>query len=242
MLLPPVSLVLAVLAGLLLGLRWRRLGWSIGFLSALLLLVLAMPVTGAALLASLSSGLPRTPPSANLPAAVVILSAEARPANPAGTLYEPGPLTWERLLAGARIARAARLPILVSGGPIGPGNSTSGPTLAGVMAASLAQLFNLPPRWQEERSHDTWENAEFSAEILKANGITSVYLVSHGWHLRRAIVAFAHFGITATAVPVRPDPGPGFELDDFLPSISGWTASFYGLHEWIGLIYYRLRA
>lgn len=239
--LPPISLLLLIIAGLLLGLRWRRVGWGLSFAAALAMLVLAMPFTGALLIAGLSDDLPRTPPPTDLPMAVVILSAEARPQDVAGTRFEPGPLTWERLLAGARIARQARLPILVSGGPVRSGHSPEDPTLAGVMAVSLTQVLNLPPRWQEARSRDTWENARFSAEILKMNGITSVYLVSHGWHLRRAIAAFRHFGITVTAVPVRPDPWPRFQLEDFVPSLSGWKASFYGLHEWIGGLYYTLR-
>lgn len=237
LILPPTSLILVVLAGLLLALRWRRLGWGISFAGASIMLVLAMPVTGALLMAGLSADLPRTPPPSNLPTAVVILSAEARATNAARTRFEPGPLTWERILAGAQIARSSRLPILVAGGPIRP----NGPTLAGVMAANLSQLFNLPPRWQEEISRDTWENARYSADILKANGISSIYLVSHGWHLRRATIAFRHFGITVTAISVRLDPWPEFHLDDFTPSLSGWTASFYGLHEWIGGLYYAMR-
>lgn len=239
--LPPGSLILVVLAGLLLGLRWRRLGWGISFASALAMLVLSMPVTGALMMAALSADLPRTPPPTDLPAAVVILSAEARAVDAARTHFEPGPLTWERLLAGAQIARTSRLPVLVSGGAIRPGGALNGPTLAGVMAASLALYLNQPPRWRDELSRDTWENARYSAEILKANGITSVYLVSHGWHLRRATRAFRHFGITVTAIPVRADPWPEFYLEDFVPSLSGWTASSYGLHEWIGELYYATR-
>jgi len=240
--LPPVSLLLLILMGLLIGLRWRRLGWSVSLAATLAMLALAMPFTGALLMAILAADLPRTPPPTNLPAAVVILSAEARALDVARTAYEPGPMTWERLIAGARVARAARLPILVAGGPIGGARGgDDAPTLASTMAAALAQLLNQPPRWQETRSRDTWENARYSAEILQANGITSVYLVSHGWHLRRAIFAFRHFGITATAVPVRPTPWPARSAEEFIPSIAGWTASYYALHEWIGQLYYALR-
>lgn len=235
--LPPVSLLLMIFAGLLLSLRYRRLGWSISLLATVAVLTLALPVTGALLLASLSADLPRVASPAHLPTAVVILSAEARAVNAARTRFEPGPLTWERILAGAQVARTARLPILVAGGPITP----NGPTLAGVMATSLTLILNTPPRWQEEQSRDTWDNARYSAEILKANGVSAIYLVSHGWHLRRATIAFQHFGIRVTAVPVRPDPWPDFRLEDFIPSLSGWTASFYGLHEWIGGLYYQLR-
>ena len=239
---PPVSLLLLVLFGLLLSLRWRRLGWMLSTGAAVAMLVLAMPITGALLMAGLAADLPRTPPANNLPAAVVILSAEARPLDAARTVFEPGPLTWERLIAGGRMARISRLPILVSGGPIdGRPDGDDSPTLAAIMATALSQLLNLTPRWLETRSRDTWENARYSAGILKENGIASVYLVSHGWHLRRAILAFRHFGITVTAVPVRPTPWPSVNGQDFIPSLAGWTASFYGLHEWIGELYYAMR-
>ncbi len=238
---PPVSLLLLALAGLLLAIRWRRLGWGISLLAITLLLVLAMPITGAVMLARLSADLPRTPPATQLPAAVVILSAEARAVNTARTRFEPGPLTWERLLAGAVLARGTRLPILVSGGPVGSDTSADSPTLAMIMAVALTQQLNMAPRWREARSRDTWENARYSAEILREAGITSVYLVSHGWHLRRAGAAFRQFGITVTAVPVRPDPWPAFQLEEFVPSLAGWQASFYGLHEWIGGLYYAWR-
>ena len=51
------------------------------------------------------------------------------------------------------------------------------PPIAAVMAQSLRDDFQTPVRWVEPRSHDTWENAEYSARILRANGIGSVQIV-----------------------------------------------------------------
>lgn len=234
---PPISLLLLVLFGLLLALRWRRLGWLAAMAGASGLLVLAMPATGALLMALLERDLPRVPAPAAPPEAVVILSAEIRVIDAARTRFDPGPLTWERLIAGARLARLARLPVLVSGGV----TQAEAPSLADVMATSLAENFNLPTRWRETRSRDTWENAQFSAAMLREAGISRVYLVSHGWHLRRAVTAFAQFGITAIAVPVRVSPWPRWRLDEFVPTPSGWNASGRALHEWIGIVWYSLR-
>ena len=89
---PPISLLVLLLLGLLLAVRWRRLGWWITAASAAGLLVLAMPVTGAILLAALEADLPRRVDPAALPEAVVILSAEARAVDPARAHYDPGPI------------------------------------------------------------------------------------------------------------------------------------------------------
>ena len=236
-LLPPFGLLLLVLGGLALQWRWRRLGWSLAAFGSIALLMLAMPITGGVLVALLERDLPRAPPPTALPEAVVILSAEARAMDTARTRFGPGPLTLERLIAGAGVARRSRLPVLVTGGQMQDGT----PALAEVMALSLSESLNTPVRWRETRSRDTWQNAEFSAAMLREAGITRIYLVSHAWHLRRAIAAFARFGITATAVPVRMHAWPQGTLEDFVPSVSGWVNSGHALHEWIGIAYYALR-
>ena len=77
------------------------------------------------------------------------------------------------------------------------------------MAQSLTDDFRTPPRWVEAKSADTWENARFSADILRAEGITSVYVVTHAWHMRRAVLAFQGTGLTVTvkaAVPPGSSP------------------------------------
>ena len=98
----------------------------------------------------------------------------------------PGSLTLDRLRTGAALHRRTDLPILVTGGTTQPRTATVGV----VMAESLRDDFRAPARWTEPKSDDTWENARFSAAILKAEGITSVYVVTHAWHMRRAVLAF----------------------------------------------------
>jgi uncharacterized SAM-binding protein YcdF (DUF218 family) len=242
--LPPIGLLLVALLGLLLGLhwRWRRVGWGVSLASLLALLVLAMPVTGIFLVVALESGLPVTPTPGQPPKAIVILSAEAVPVDGDGARFEPGKLTWERLRAGAQLARQEKLPIMVSGGMVSGGPMPAHPPpLADLMARGLAEQLNVPVRWRETRARDTWENAKYSAEMLRAAGIKSVYMVSHAWHLRRAIAAFARFGIVAIAAPVRMDRWPRGTLEEFVPSLAGWTQSRLALHEWIGGAYYALR-
>ena len=122
---PPPNLVLIALAGLVL-MRWRwyrRAGTIIVAVSLVLLLVLSLPITGQSLLVSLEQGLPLTPPADAPPQAIVILSAEVEHTIGPGPDVRVGPLTLQRLRAGAALYRRTHLPILVSGGTLQKGRA-----------------------------------------------------------------------------------------------------------------------
>jgi uncharacterized SAM-binding protein YcdF (DUF218 family) len=235
LLVPPFNLVLIAIGGLLLTFwRWYRgVGIAIVSVCLALLLIMASPITGQALLVSLEQDLPLVPPKDAPPQAIIVLSAEV-----AHTLGQPdvrvGPLTLQRLRAAAALYRRTHLPILVSGGTL----QENDPPIATIMADSLKNDFGVPVQWTETKSSNTWENAADSAAILAPLDLRSVYLVTHAWHEKRALIAFRHFGLRVTAAPVQ--------LDDFsagwLPETTGWTRTYYGLHEWVGTAVYWLEA
>lgn len=236
LLVPPPNLVLLAIIGLWLMRRYRqsRAGAVIVAVSLAGLLILSLPIVGQALLISLEQGLPLTPPAGAAPQAIVILSAELDHVRGVDEPVRPGPLTLQRLQAGAALYRRTHLPVLVSGGVLGHQD----PPVAAIMAESLSADFSVPVRWIEDRSRTTWENAAFTASILRPLGIHSVYVVTHAWHEKRALLAFRHFGLLPTAAPVQLDaPGAGI-----WPSTVGWSRSYYALHEWIGYIWYWLHA
>lgn len=234
---PPANLLSLSLAGIALSWKWPRTGRVLTIAGLGGLFLLTLPITAGSLIVTLERGLPLRPPSADPPRAIVILSAEIGRGAGRPRELAPGPLTLERERAGAALYRRVGLPILVSGGSLKPGEQP----VARVMAQSLADDFRVPVRWVEAQSRDTWTNAEDSAAILAASGIRSIYLVTHAWHMRRAHIAFAHFGITVTAAPIRLDPLPMLRLSAFLPTASAWMMSYYALHEWIGCADYALR-
>ncbi len=234
---PPTILVLAIVVGLSMFGAWRIAGRRLAWIGAIALLIFGTPIFSSSLLLGLESGLPTTPPADRPPQAIVILGAEVIRTQDETLGIRPGLLTLDRLRTGAALHRQTGLPILVTGGP----TQRNTAPVALVMAQSLNEDFHIPVKWIEPKADDTWENARFSAAILRAEGITSVYVVTHAWHMRRAVLAFQGTGLTVTAFPTSLDDPLGPEISDFLPRASGWQTGYFALHEWIGYAWYRFR-
>lgn len=226
-LVPPTNLLLAAIGSLVAGRRFPKAARLVLKLAMAGLLLASLPYCAGWMLASLETGLPLVPTDGHPPQAIVILSGDVAETT---TGLDVGALTLERERAGAVLARQTGLPILVTGGVLDGGPQS----LGALMATSLAQDFTTPAKWVEAQSQDTRENARFSADILRNAGITSVFVVTHAWHMRRSLRAFSGTGIAVTAAPVRLDPPPRLRWREFVPTAHAWLISYYALHEWIG--------
>jgi uncharacterized SAM-binding protein YcdF (DUF218 family) len=237
LLVPPIALLLAALVGAFIAGRRGRIGRGLLWFGLAGLFVLALPVSGAALMVALERNLPTPTPPQQPPQAIVILGGDVARSGGESIVVDVGPISLERLRTGAALARRTGLPILVTGGSL-RANETP---VAEVMADSLAQDFQVPARWIEPGSRDTWENAQMSAAILREQGIRSVYVVTQAWHMRRAIMAFAAARIGATPAYPRLDQLQRPWASNFVPDVVGWQESYIALHEWIGCAWYALR-
>jgi uncharacterized SAM-binding protein YcdF (DUF218 family) len=171
------------------------------------------------------------------PGAIVVLAADARHSGTAGELGTVGPLTLERLAEAAREQRRLGLPILVSGGP----PTSQGPSVAALMSKALEDDFALSVQWREERSQNTFENASFSAAILRQAGIQSALIVAHPWDMPRALWSFWKVGYAVIPTPTPNGGALSLSLAAFLPQVPALQGSYCALHELIGLAWYRLR-
>ncbi|MCZ6803061.1 MAG: YdcF family protein [Proteobacteria bacterium] len=77
---------------------------------------------------------------------------------------------------------------------------------------------------------------------MKENGIDSIYLVTHAWHMPRAVMMFEHEGINVTPAPTIfvidvTDPAWSY----YIPSASALYGTRIALHEYIGMLWYKLR-
>lgn len=239
---PPAIVLLLTLLGLLLQLRWRLLGATLVWVGLGTLIMLSSSAVGSALLGTLEDGLEPLPhDAATLTAradAIVILGGgrhESAPEYGGDTVNE---FTLERLRYGARLHRLTGLPLLVSGGAI----FNEPVTEADLMQRALVEDMQVKARWVEGRSRSTYENALYSRAMLEAEGVRKVLLVTHAWHMQRALWAFRAAGLDPIAAPLGFVGHSGARpLLAYLPSANGLSRSSRATHEYVGLWWYRLR-
>ena len=215
----------------------RGPAWWLTLAGTTLLYFLSTPiVSGALLLLVESRPTPGLTPE-RLPEAIVVLSAGMRRAAPEYGGDTVDEFTLERIRYAARLQRDTRLSILVSGGlPKGASTST-----AEAMRNSLVEDFGAKVKWIEGRAASTRGNAARSAEILKREGISSIFLVTHAVHLPRAKRAVEREGLSVTAAgPVFTPRIPDLGWDLIIPGSRNLTSSWYAVYELAGGIFYRL--
>jgi len=246
-LIPPNLFILLTVIGLVLAWRWTRLGLIIATVGGILLYLASMPVVADYLIGyvkDLTTEVPVLPSSAP-PGAIIVLSADYRRSDAPGQAYTAGPLTLERLAAAAREERRLGLPVLVSGGRSGDIEES----LANIMSTVLQEDFRVPVRWREDRSLNTFENAAFSAEILRRAGVQSALLITHCRDMARALWSFYAVGYPVipaicsrqqvAAIRQTDDAPQPLSVSSFFPQVPALLTSYRALHELIGLWWYR---
>ena len=153
-----------------------------------------------------------------------------------------GEVTLARLYGAYTVYREIECPILVSGGNV-PGYTGNIPA-AQIMLEVLANMG--VPRgliYQEDRSRTTLENASFTIEKIIAQGYNEIILVTSAVHMRRSVAVFEknNSGIIVIPAPVNylfENTKPG--LLNLLPNEISWNHNLRAIHEWIGLLYYKI--
>jgi uncharacterized SAM-binding protein YcdF (DUF218 family) len=147
--------------------------------------------------------------------------------------------TLQRLRYAAWLRRRTALPVYVSGGQL-PGDAAP---IAALMRDVLQKEFIVEVNRVEGQSKTTFENADYSARLLKQAGIHTIYLVTHASHMRRSVEAFEHFDIRVVPAPTvfLTSTEHRFPLMRLLPSAYALHMSFDALHEYMGLLWYRIR-
>ncbi len=244
----PIAPLLIALLGQLLRRSRPRLGGGLTIAGLLVALVTSAPIASQALIGWVEATGPHALSSERIravmtgpspPTAIVILGGGTRfdaREHPDQTSLKSG--TLERVIAGARLARATGLPVLVSGGQ---GLESLEPE-AVTMARTLARDFGIKARWIERRSQDTSANARESARMLSEAGVRRVFLVTQAYHMPRALFAFEGTGLKVVAAPHGFLGGVGrhWSVWQWVPAPSAMYASWLASHEAAGLAWYRL--
>ena len=240
---PPGLSIWLMLAGIWLLYRGRRsrLGLGLAGSGLALLYLFSTPLVAQLLLSALQAA-PAIPPAEldeQGAQAIIVLGAGRREDASEYGIDTLNSLALERLRYAAFIARRTDLPVLVSGGLAKDGH----PPEAMLLMETLEAEFGVPIRWVESDSRTTYENARYSSQILQGAGIQRAFLVSHSWHMPRALWSFEKFGMEVIPAPTvleeRGDSGP--IVKDFLPSARALQKTAYAFHEYLGNLWYRLR-
>ncbi|MCK6419625.1 MAG: YdcF family protein [Aquabacterium sp.] len=249
LLLPPFPLLLLMVVGarLMVSRRHWRSGWVV-MLSVLLLMWASCCIGVGHFLERALLHVPppltesqmaplRREPQARQTAVVVLGGGRERVAPEYGESHL-APRSMQRLHYGLWLARKLNAPVMFSGGS---GHAqVDGPAEADIAARIAARDFGRPLRWAENLSRDTRGNAAASLGLLKTDGISTVVLVTHGWHMRRAQRAFQEaaqqhgMSIQVVSAPMGLAAAEVRPVLRWLPTQEGFTQVQLVLRETLG--------
>ena len=237
-LLEPLSLTLLLLLfAVLMRRRLPRLAFASVFLAMALLFTLSLPRVAWYLARGLETQYVPINPSSNSYSQVrtiVVLAGGYDPSSGFNPWDEMNVSTLRRTLEGVRLAGALpNTTLILSGGDPDQGTPAA-PTMARFAATSGI------PRKRiliEQHSRDTADEALMLAPQL---GRAPFLLVTSAFHLQRSCALFKRAG--ATPLPAPTDfLSTELPPDDIAPTLVALDASQKVLHEYLGIIWGRLR-
>jgi uncharacterized SAM-binding protein YcdF (DUF218 family) len=235
-LVPPTVLILLAAVSAWATLWRPHIGIAFAIIATSLLYLAALPVVAALMIEDVEIKTPAKP-DFSAAQAIVVLGGGVHPGDGGTAPDTLGPWTLERIVLAAQAYKELNLKVAVSGGQVGGAHTSE----ASLMKAVLEGEFKVPVSWVEDRSRTTYENAVFTAKLLKADKVTTIVLVTQAWHMRRALWSFERAGLHAIPYPAPLTYAEDNRLADYLPNIAALERSYHALHEAIGLAYYRLR-
>ncbi|MEQ9639674.1 MAG: YdcF family protein [Alphaproteobacteria bacterium] len=233
--------LLALLAVVLWLTPWRRWGYRLALLLALVVAVLGWLPVGDWLLRPLEN---RFPPMAELPPAsqlggIVVLGGAVRTVQTAAHGQPALNEAAERMTSTVALARHyPDLPVVFTGGD---GLVLGSPMTEAAVAAQIFTQLGLPPdrvRY-EGGSRNTWENARLTYDMVRPTAERPWLLITSASHMPRAVGSFRAAGWRVLAYPVdfgtEDGPmSPSLSLSDHLSGLSE------AAQAWIGLVFYYL--
>lgn len=243
-LLPPNNILLLILIGFL---SWKYYSAFFGKIlvgvASGSLWLFSTPLIAQHLVDGLQNMYPTLSPSQltqDKDAAIVILESGLNNRTPeygsnSRTISES---TLARIRYGAFLYNKIQASIFVSGND----QNNLSVNQADCMANSLQTYFQVPTRWKEPNGYNTAQEGILTTNILKQEGVKKIYLVTHALHMPRAVFAFRNKGINIVPAPtgyIERENKFGI-LSGIIPSMNALNYSAIALHEYIGILWYRV--
>lgn len=239
---PSNAIALACGLGLCLtAIRWRRTG--VGLLTAgiFALLIFGYSPLSRVLLLMLSERFPAWHFDGREPDGIIILGGSIQPPLSVARQTVEIDGAAERIIGGLELAR--RFPkarVVYSGGS---GQLTESSALEAPIAGSLFERFGIAPERLvlENESRTTDENARFTRALVAPKPGERWLLVTSAYHMPRSIGVFRKAGFDVEPYPV--DWRTRGWIDAWTPFdrlTAGLACADTAVHEWIGLLVYRI--
>jgi len=239
-------MLLLVLLGVLL-VSFRR--WLFGWLVVLIAVGLTWTSCSETVGRLLQASVLKPPPSLtaeqitalrspdNEPTVIAVLGAGVERLAPEYGAPNLSAESMERLRYGIWLARETGLPLAFSGG-VGWAQS-NGAAEAAVASRIATQEYGQPLKWIEDRSRDTYENAENTVGLLQPIGVRRIVLVTHAWHMPRAVRRFeasAQGRLAVLPAPMGASGRASLVALGWMPSAYGFALVRNVLHEWMARV------
>ncbi len=220
----------------------RAIGKKLVFLSVLGQLVFSLPVTSYFLTKTWEFIPPITNEqlkNSQAQAVVVLGGGYSKTSEELDEDFVLSGFSEARVRYAAQVSRHTGLPIVVSGGNVLGKHSVQE---ADLMADELAQRYSIKVKWKESHSRNTAENAEQTFLQLSRENIDHIILVTHAFHMPRALYQFQQQGFKVTPAPTRfMSADTRWDVFMFIPSVNSMGGNFLILHEVVGFVWYLLR-
>lgn len=152
----------------------------------------------------------------------------------------PSPMMMGRIVTAVRLYRRLRLPIIVSGGRWFNDGKLAEASVDGRFLTDLGVPGNMII--EEDRARDTMQNARFTAAICRRRGFSKPILLTAAYQLKRACMAFDAAGMKVTPFPAYflGSADTSFTWYELLPGAGALNSCAIALHEYLGILYYRM--
>ncbi|CAA0090350.1 Uncharacterised protein [Halioglobus japonicus] len=145
----------------------------------------------------------------------------------------------DRLVYAVALFKAGKAPLIVltGGGVVGARTEAE-------QMKDLLEVMGVPGQYVllENASRNTHDNAVHTAQLLKAQGMERILLVTSAYHMRRSLALFEAQGLDVVPAPTDYQrlAMPQI-LPNWLPTVSNLHQSTDALHEIVGYWVYRWR-
>ncbi|AIL32778.1 YdcF family protein [Basilea psittacipulmonis] len=242
-LIPPVNLavILLGLACLCLLCKRKKIGIGLGLFGALWALIWSLPYTSIMTGAYLENLYPHKDIQDITAAQAIVVLGGNTAANRVNWFDDLPEETFSRVQRAAEIYHAGKAPIIIVSG----GTTSGVVSEAQVMAQRLKSL-GVPSSAiiKEEKSTTTYENAKYTASILKEQHIHHIILVTSALHMPRSYHVFSKYPIQIEIAsnPNQIDISYNVPVSFyFLPNERALYASRTIIKEYIAWFVYRFR-